>query len=176
MPDTTTLVCLFHHEGVAQAALAELQEAGIPAAAVTTLGGNRPKEQSFAASLESFGVPSRDQQHIVDGLADGGIVIAVSTISEHEDVVESIFQKHRAKKIDERDREISIGRSAAEEAAAALLMEKLSAAKKLTPAQAPAAVAPTHSEIPRDSKALGDVRTLRMFRSSLLSEPDASAD
>ena len=104
--DLTTLVCLFHHQDQAQAAIRDLLQAGIPQSSIS-LTGSQPSQGSSQGSefsnrsLETLGVPARDLQHLTDGVRDGGLVVAVSAISDQVDKVEDIFEAHQAHKIDE---------------------------------------------------------------------------
>ena len=100
--DLTTLVCLFHHEDHAQAALRDLQAAGVPPSKISTFGGGKSAAGASAASaLGELGVPERDLRHLSDGIREGGVVVAVASVREQESAVERIFGKHNAGKIDE---------------------------------------------------------------------------
>ncbi len=99
MEDITTLVCLYHHESAAHAAVGDLAAAGIPRPAITTIAKNG--SASAASSLEALGVPERDRQHLMEGIQAGGVVVAVAAISENVARAEAIFQ-HGTKKIDEK--------------------------------------------------------------------------
>ncbi len=103
MTDTTTLICLFHHDNQAKAAMDDLQEAGVPASSITTLRGG---ESTTGMELTSLGIPSRDLEHLRKGLNDGGSIISVSAPPDHVSIVERIFGDHRAAKIDEMDNEM----------------------------------------------------------------------
>ena len=100
--DTTTLVCLFHHQDQAEAALKDLLGAGVPQASISVIGDSDAETRNTSA-LEALGVPSRDLGHLRDGLAGGGSIVAVSAVSGQVDTVERIFGKHQASKIDETD-------------------------------------------------------------------------
>ncbi len=100
--DLTTLVCLFHHQDQAQAAIRDLLQAGVPQSSISVTGGQASQGSEFSnRSLEDLGVPARDLQHLNDGVRDGGLVVAVSAISDHVDKVEDVFEAHKAHKIDE---------------------------------------------------------------------------
>ncbi|WP_419805494.1 YsnF/AvaK domain-containing protein [Terriglobus sp.] len=100
--DLTTLVCLFHHEDQAQAAVRDLRNAGITESAISTIGGDGSGVDALDKSeLSSLGMPDRDYDRLKEGLRRGGIVVAVSSISDHVSKVESVFGQHRAEKIDE---------------------------------------------------------------------------
>ncbi len=100
--DLTTLVCLFHHDDQAAAAVRDLREAGLPEAAITIIGGEGAAADALDKSaLASLGMPDRDYDHLKAGIHEGGSVVAVASIAGHVDTVESIFGKHRAEKIDD---------------------------------------------------------------------------
>ena len=96
--ESTILVCLFHHDDQARAALDDLYKARVPRSSITVIGG---ENQSGSATLESLGVSGRDLKHLEEGIAEGGAVIAVSAAAEHVQTVERIFGEHMASKIDE---------------------------------------------------------------------------
>ena len=100
--DLTTLICLFHHQDQAQAALEDILKAGIPQANVTVIGPGSTIDAN-RASLTAVNVPERDIDRLLDGVKDGGAVLTVSSISDMVEKVESIFKNHRAGKIDEAD-------------------------------------------------------------------------
>ena len=95
--DLHTLICLFHHQDQAQAALEDILQAGIPEANTSIIGTGG---SSIQASHDSL--PERDIKRLLDGLAGGGAVLSVQALSEHAEKVESIFEAHAAK-IDEVD-------------------------------------------------------------------------
>ena len=98
--DITTLVCLFHHEDQAAAASEELYKKGLPPGSISVIDNEEP-EQTAGSSLDGIGIPARDRQHLLDGLRNGGVLVAVSANADHVSVVEKIFGSHQAKKIDE---------------------------------------------------------------------------
>ena len=98
--DLTTLVCLFHHRDQASAATDALYKQGVPAGSISVIQ-NHGSDEAAATSLEELGIPARDRQHLLDGLRQGGYLVAVAAISDHVSVVENIFCDHRATKIDE---------------------------------------------------------------------------
>ena len=102
MEATTTLVCLFHHEQQAQAALADLHKAGLPESSTSIIGGDGASVDALDKSeLASIGMPDRDYDRLKQGISDGGVVIAVTALSEQVGAVESIFGSHKAEKIDD---------------------------------------------------------------------------
>lgn len=106
--DMTTLVCLFHTHDNAQAAMNDLRQAGIAQASVTLVGGpNAPVDALEKSELASLGMPDRDYDHLKDGIRDGGLVVAVETEAGKSGIVENIFAKHSAKKIDETEKTAS---------------------------------------------------------------------
>lgn len=98
--ESTTLMCLFHHKGQADAALNDLDRADIPASAIAVIGRDGTRDAD-AQTLASLGVPSRDLAHLKDGIEGGGVLIVVSGITDQVAAVERIFGDHRASKIDE---------------------------------------------------------------------------
>lgn len=103
--DTTTLVCLFHHQDHAQAAINNLRQAGIDDSSITTVGGPQAGSDAFEKSeLASLGMPNKDYDHLKHGIRDGGVVVGVEALARQADVVEKIFHEHSAKQIDEAQR------------------------------------------------------------------------
>lgn len=100
--DLTTLVCLFHTQENAQAAINDLRQAGIAQSGMTLIGGpNAPADDLEKSELASLGMPDQDYDHLKHGIRDGGLVVAVSTTASKSHLVEEIFAKHSAEKIDE---------------------------------------------------------------------------
>ncbi len=98
--DLTTLVCLFHHRSMAEAALKDLLAAGVSQPSISVFDKSDPRgtEQS---ELLALGVPERDQEHLEQGLQRGGVIVAVSAEPGLVSKVERIFGDHSANKIDE---------------------------------------------------------------------------
>lgn len=100
--DRTTLVCLFHHESQAHAAVKDLRDAGVPDSAVSIIGADGQGVDALDKSeLASLGMPDRDYDHLKQGIGRGGVVVVVSSISDHVSKVEAIFGKHSAEQIDD---------------------------------------------------------------------------
>lgn len=111
--DTTTFVSLFHHPEQAQGAVKDLVDAGVPPSVIYTLdrsaernaarAGSAAKDAAtrYRATLEELHVPARDIEHLLREIGNGGILIAVAFASDFTDRVESIFERHAARKIDE---------------------------------------------------------------------------
>ncbi len=99
--DLTTLVCLFHHPALAQAATANLTRAGIPASSISLIHDGSGSSEFSSTTLDSLGVPARDLDHLREGVSAGGVVVAVKTTSEHERDVEAVFEQNHSKVIDE---------------------------------------------------------------------------
>ena len=100
--DSTTLVCLFHRQDHAQAAVSDLHQAGIAQSSISIIGGpNAPADALDKSKLASLGMPDRDYNHLRDGVRDGGVVVAVADVTDTSDAVEDIFGKHSARQIDE---------------------------------------------------------------------------
>lgn len=100
--DSTTLVCLFHTQDRAQAAIRDLKQSSIPESAITVVGGPGSSSDALEKSaLAAMEMPDKDYDHLKDGLHNGGIVVAVSAGEEQAGEVERIFTKHSADQIDE---------------------------------------------------------------------------
>ncbi len=99
--DLSTLVCLFHHPSIAEAATGELTRAGIPASSISLIHNGSGSSDFASTSVENLGVPERDFDHLREGVQAGGVIVAVRTTSEHEREVESIFERNHSKVIDE---------------------------------------------------------------------------
>lgn len=99
---STTLVCLFHHQDHAQAAVSDLRQSGIAQSSISVIGGpNAPADALEKSKLASLGMPDKDYNHLRDGVREGGVVVAVADVTDRSDAVEDIFEKHSAHKIDE---------------------------------------------------------------------------
>ncbi len=103
--DMTTYISLFHSADRAEEALNALEQAGFSRSAITSTwrGGAGAVEADYATELTRIGVPSRDLKHLQDGIADGGVVISLEATEDRSDVIERIFHKYSADKIDETD-------------------------------------------------------------------------
>ena len=100
--DLTTLVCLFHHQDKAQAAIQELGKAGIGQSDITIIGGPQASADAFEKSeLASLEMPDKDYDHLKQGIRDGGLVVAVKATETQANTVEEIFHRHSASKIDD---------------------------------------------------------------------------
>ena len=134
MSDTTTLVCLFHNEEHAHAAVADLRHAGLSESDITIIGGaGAPVDALDKSELSSLGMPDRDYDHLKNGIREGGTVVAVSSATEHAGTVESIFSKHSAEKIDDVAKESGIAAApfaAAETGAIPVIEENLVGGKR----------------------------------------------
>jgi len=100
--DSTTLICLFHHDGQARAALEDLYATGIPRSAISVIGGEGSRGAA-TSGLQTLGIPERDLKHLRDGIEEGGTVVAVSATAAYVEAVEEIFERHQATKVDEDD-------------------------------------------------------------------------
>ncbi len=102
--DLTTLLCLFHHQAQAQAALEDLAGAGVPQTSISLIesaASGRGQTADAEARLQQLGVPERDQRHLLEGVRGGGAIVVVESIADRVANVERIFGKHKAAKIDE---------------------------------------------------------------------------
>ena len=98
--ESTSLLCLFHHQDQATAALQDLQQAGIAQDAITQISGDASQ-----AKLSRYEMPERDQKLLEDNLRDGAFLVAVQATPQQVDIVEKIFGTHSAKLVDEFDRQ-----------------------------------------------------------------------
>ena len=98
--ELTHLVCLFHHQDQAAAATEDLYKQGLPPTSIAVIGNEGP-EHAAGSALDEFGVPARDRQHLLEGIRNGGVVVAVSAVDGHVSAVEKIFGSHKATKIDD---------------------------------------------------------------------------
>ena len=112
--ELTTYIALFHHRDNAASAIRDLENAGFTRGALTVIGGGNGTAYSDAngtfgegygyggqEGLSEVGVPEKDRNHLQDGLAHGGTVLALQGAGERADDIERIFHKHSANKIDE---------------------------------------------------------------------------
>ena len=105
--DMTTLVCLFHHRSLAEAALKDLLKAGIPQPSIQVLD-HLDAQNTKGGDLLALGIPARDQKHLEEGLAAGGVIFVVSSESCLVSKVEGIFADHSAAKIDETEADAKV--------------------------------------------------------------------
>ncbi len=108
--ELTTYVALFHHRDHAASAIRDLEAAGFSREALTVIGGTGtagPADQGSAPGsqdgLAAVGVPEQDRKHLEDGLARGGVVLALQGAAERAEEIERYFSEHSLKKIDERE-------------------------------------------------------------------------
>ena len=100
--DLTTLVCLFHNQGQAQAAIQDLLKSGVDRTAISVISHGATGNDEFGGStLAELGVPERDRTHLQEGVSQGGMIVAVSATSDEAQRVEAIFGDHKASKIDD---------------------------------------------------------------------------
>ncbi len=96
----TTVLCLFHSDDQAEAAIAELKQSEVPSNSITVL--NRGANSSTGTNLQQLGLPERDQRLLEEGIRSGGTVVVVSGQEAVTNRAESIFATHQAKKVDEK--------------------------------------------------------------------------
>lgn len=98
--DHTTLICLFHDKSHAEAALQDLRAGGIPESNIKIV--DSPENLKVkATSFEQWKVPERDASLLIDGINQGGAVIAVSATESGAAQVEAVFERHQAAQVDE---------------------------------------------------------------------------
>ncbi len=99
--DITTLVCLYHHQDEARAAIRDLVASGIPRPAISTIDNSGAGlDGQTVLSIEELGVPERDHRHLADQVREGAVIVAVAAITENIAKAEAIFER-TSKKIDE---------------------------------------------------------------------------
>ncbi len=105
-PDTTfpatTAICLFHTPSRAERAVQDLLSLGIPQMDIAIVG-DVPSELagSSTATLQSMRVPEDDIALLLDGLKDGGAIVAVRSSAEFSDRIDRIFKRQSAEVVDE---------------------------------------------------------------------------
>lgn len=98
--DHTTFICLFHDKNHAEAALQDLRTVGIPQSDIRIV--DSPENMKVnATSFEQWKVPERDANLLMDGINQGGVVIAVSATEARAAQVEAVFERHQAGQVDE---------------------------------------------------------------------------
>jgi len=97
----TSLICLFHDRGRAQKAFEDVLRANVPQEQVMLIGRDLPGGISALDRLSELDLPRNDVQYLLDGLQDGGVVLAVTSLSHLVDKVEAIFAAHQANPVDE---------------------------------------------------------------------------
>lgn len=100
--ESTTLLCLFFNDASASAAVHDLLALGLDESDVavvgdahTELSGKVPTE-TLAHTL----VPDAALSHIMDGLDDGGTIVAVHTTDSLTGPVDDIFRRYSADILD----------------------------------------------------------------------------
>lgn len=132
--DTTSLICLFHHRDNASAATEDLYRQGVSHGAIHVIGLEGFSEET-GTMLDELGLPARDRQHVLTGLQDGGVVVAVKAEPAQVATVEKIFGQHQAEKIDEAEAEsaaaaVPVAASTDEEAVIPIVAEDLTIGKR----------------------------------------------
>ncbi|AXC16173.1 hypothetical protein ACPOL_6969 (plasmid) [Acidisarcina polymorpha] len=106
IPEQTTLVCLFHNNDNARAAVRDLLEAGVPQSAISVMGGATARNEGGDATNRIFfaelKVPDTDMRMLTTGLNDGGTVVGVAAGESWTDKIEAVFRKHAASQVDEK--------------------------------------------------------------------------
>lgn len=105
--EKVVLVCLFHDNAPAQAAVQDLVQAGIPRAEIFELGGpdrvgTAAEGSEIGADIGRFNLPQRDIDILTEGVDAGGTLVAVETSEDQSNVVQSIFERHQATQVDEK--------------------------------------------------------------------------
>jgi hypothetical protein len=98
-----TSICLFHHLDRAQAAVSDLRELGLSEHEIAVVGDGRTEltGETAAETLQSMRVPDQDMAMLMDGLRDGGTIVAVRADEKLSEQIEAVFARHRAQVVDE---------------------------------------------------------------------------
>jgi hypothetical protein len=101
--ERTTLLCLFRDDRSAAAAVHDLLGLGLTEAEIAVVGDARTEltGEIPTATLASIRIPSADLPRIMDGLHDGGTLVAVQAAASFAEPVERAFAKHSATLVDE---------------------------------------------------------------------------
>ncbi|AXC16017.1 hypothetical protein ACPOL_6807 (plasmid) [Acidisarcina polymorpha] len=104
--EQTILVCLFHDNENARAAVRDLIEAGVPQSAISVMGGATARNEGSAATNQIFfaelKVPESDVRMLTTGLNHGGTVVGVKAGESLSGKIEAVFRKHAASQVDEK--------------------------------------------------------------------------
>ena len=102
--ESTTLLCLFNNDDSASATVHDLLALGLDESSVAVVGnahteltGKTPSD-TLANTLVLDGSLSR----IMDGLDEGGTIVAVQTTDSLSGQVDAIFRRHSAVPVDEK--------------------------------------------------------------------------
>ncbi|RXH57673.1 hypothetical protein [Granulicella sibirica] len=101
---TTTMICMFHSAESAQAAVVDLLALGLSESEIAVVGDARTEltGSTPTSTLQAMRVPEGDISMLIDGLRDGGTVVAVMAPEVLADRIEDIFQDQSAAKVTER--------------------------------------------------------------------------
>jgi len=99
----TTSICLFHNLDHAQAAVADLRGLGLSEHEIAVVGDGRTEltGETSAETLQSMRVPDNDLAMLMDGLRDGGTIVAVRADEQMSEQIEAVFARHRADVVNE---------------------------------------------------------------------------
>ena len=98
------MICMFHSGESAQAAVVDLLALGLSESEIAVVGDARTEltGSTPTSTLQAMRVPEGDISMLIDGLRDGGTVVAVMAPEVLADRIEDIFQDHSAAKVTER--------------------------------------------------------------------------
>ncbi len=107
-----TLVCLFHDNEYARAAVRDLMDSGVPREEIFEIGGpdhlgSAAEGSEIGTDIGRFHLPKNEVDMLTEGLDNGGTLVAVETGEERASLVESIFEKNMASKVDEKSKDDS---------------------------------------------------------------------
>jgi hypothetical protein len=100
----TTAICLFHTPSRAQRAVQQLLDLGIPHTDIAVVG-DAPSELlgTPTATLQSMRIPDEDIEVLMEGLEDGGAIVAVRSSAEFSERIDRIFKQQSAEMVDKKE-------------------------------------------------------------------------
>lgn len=106
--ERTTLLCLFRDDQAAAAAVHDLLALGLTEAEIAVVGDAHTElaGEVTTATLASIRIPEADLPGLMDGLHEGGTIVAVQASLSFTEAVEQIFAAHRAALADGKTLEI----------------------------------------------------------------------
>ncbi|SFS04867.1 hypothetical protein SAMN05421771_0991 [Granulicella pectinivorans] len=94
--EQTTLLCLFRDDASASGTVHDLLELGVDESSIAVVGDARTAltGKISTETLAGIRVPDADLPHIMDGIVNGGTVVAVETTEPMTEQVDEIFRRH----------------------------------------------------------------------------------
>jgi hypothetical protein len=94
--ESTTLLCLFQDDASAYETVHELLELGVDESSIAVVGDAHTELSGRISTetLEGIRVPDADMPHIMDGIVNGGTVVAVETTEPMTGPIDEIFRRN----------------------------------------------------------------------------------